>query len=61
MAKDKKELNFRTRIRNRRRQIPRTTMISGMDYLYFVYIIFKDFIGKILVLGARCRVQGAGS
>jgi hypothetical protein len=34
IIKDKKELNFATRIRKRRRQIPRITITSGMFNLY---------------------------
>jgi hypothetical protein len=34
ITKDKKELNFATRIRKRRRHIPRITMKSGINWLF---------------------------
>jgi len=36
IIKDIKELNFSTRIRIRRRQIPRITIRSGIDYYYLL-------------------------
>jgi hypothetical protein len=38
ITKDKKELNFSTRIRNKRRQIPRITIMSGITCYLWVLI-----------------------